>query len=200
MQKIAADVLSIFSLYCGYTTAEWSARWWRWLLSIPRRENPAFDSTGRNCGISQQYPKVFFLCQTVGNSKSPVFRKAIVPRNKTLFLPIINWISISGVDGETDEEINSVAKKKIDAVSDLELKVNGERIKNLHDYRIRSPFFDIILPENNVLYEPPGSRRCVSDGYWIFLKPLQKKITLSSFGACSSGINRIGIVYELVVS
>ena len=200
MNELAAEILSIDSLQYGHTTSEWTIRWWRWLLSIPRIENPAFDSTGNNCGLCQEYPEVFFLCQTIGNSESQAFRKATVPKNKALFMPIINWISISGVDGETVEELNSVAKKKMDAVTDLELKLNGKVVDGLHKYRSCSPVFDIILPENNVLDMVSGSRRCVSDGYWVFLKPVRDNFTLNSFGSCSLGVNRIGIGYELTIS
>lgn len=200
MQELAAEVLSSDSLLGGHTVAEWSVRWWRWLLSMPRMESPAFDLTGRNCSLYQVYPEVYFLCQTIGNSESQVIRNVTIPKNKALFMPIINWISISGVDGETVEELDSVAKKKIDAVTDLELKLDGRHVGGLNKYRSRSRVFDIILPKNNVLDATSGSRRCVSDGYWIFLKPTKKIFTLSSFGSCSSGVNRIGVNYELSVS
>lgn len=200
MQELAAEVLSTNSMLGGHTVTEWTVRWWRWLLSMPRMASPAFDSTGKNCSLYQMYPEVYFLCQTIGNSESQVFRKVTIPKNKALFMPIINWISISGVDGETVEQLDSVAKKKIDAVTDLELKLNGRHVDGLNKYRSRSHVFDVILPENNVLDSTSGSRRCVSDGYWIILKPTKKIFTLSTFGSCSSGVNRIGVSYELLMS
>jgi hypothetical protein len=39
----------------------------------------------------------------------------------------------------------------------------------------------------------------VSDGYWIFLKPLEKDTKLATFGSCSSGENKFGINYEITL-
>jgi hypothetical protein len=199
VHELVAHVLSMDSPNFGHTSTVWTVRWWRWLLSIPRTENPAHDPTGKNSSLFQEYGDVFFLCQTMGNSESCIFRKATVPSGKVLFMPIINWISVSGVDGETPTELSLVAKNKIDAVTDLELKINGKAVEGLYKYRVRSPLFEIKLPENNILGDFRGRRLCVSDGYWIFLKPVKKNITLSSFGACSSGLNRIGVNYQLLI-
>jgi hypothetical protein len=199
MQEEAVDILPLELFHDGCTAREWTIRWWRWLISIPRDQSPAFDSTGCNSDLYQIYPEVFFLCQTVGNSKCQLLRKTMVPRNKLLFMPIINWISISGIDGESVEELNSVAKKKIDSVTDLEFSINGQVVNGLHKYRISAPLFEVIFPKDNVLDVPPGLRRCVSDGYWMFLRPIKENIILSSFGACSSRANKIGITYEIIV-
>jgi len=195
-----ADISNGDPLNLECSNEEWSIRWWRWLLSIPRVHNPALDSTGMKSGVSQENVGVFFLCQTLGNSKTQIFRKASVPRGKTLFMPIINWISVSGIDGDTLQQLNSVAKKKIDAVTDLQLKVNGRAIEDIGRLRIRSPCFDVVLPEDNILGLVSGRRTCVSDGYWVFLKPEGNAMTLRTFGSCSSGVNKIGIAYYLTIS
>lgn len=200
MQESAAEVLPGNASYYGYTTCEWSVRWWRWLLSIPKDNSPVFDTTGKNCGLCQEYTEVFFLCQTLGNSENEIFRKATIPKTKALFMPIINWISISGVDGVTIEELRTVAKNKIDVVTHLEFKVNGRSLSNLYKRRSTSNAFEIILPENNILDTLPGRKWCVSDGYWIFLKPVQNNLILSSFGSCSSGLNKIRVNYILATS
>jgi hypothetical protein len=192
-----AALLSLDRSNFGCTTDEWSIRWWRWLLSIPEANNPAFDSTGKNCGLFQEYQDVFFLCQTLGNSERPIFRKASIPKDKTLFMPVINWVSLSGVDGKTDEELSLAAKKKIDSVTNLKFQLNGIEVGGLSGCRIRSKAFDITLPEKNILNATHGPTRCVSDGYWVFLKPIKENATISTFGCCSSGINRIAISYEL---
>ena len=48
---------------------------------------------------------------------------------KSVFMPIINWISILNVDGQTDEELASVAKKRMDVVSELEVTIDGYPLK-----------------------------------------------------------------------
>ena len=69
----------------------------------------------------------------------------------------------------------------------------------LTGFRIQSPFIDIMLPENNILDISPGITRVISEGYWIFLKPLQRNTSISTFGSCSSGATRIGVDYTIII-
>src|SRR5437588_6824039 len=109
----------------GLTYGQWSARWWQWLLSIPRSKSPAFDPTGHNAGINQYDPNVLFLCQTVDGVKSMDKRTVIMKTGKSILMPLINWVSVSHVDGETDEDLVAVAKKRMDVVSTLEIRISG---------------------------------------------------------------------------
>ena len=177
---------------------EWSMKWWQWLLSIPKSNNPAFDSTGVNANVDQSYPNVFFLCQTYEGVKSIPNRSIRVPAGRSVFMPVINWISILHIDGETDQELASIAKQRMDVVANLELVINGTTInKGLENYRVQSPFFYVTLPKDNILDSSSGSRRCISDGYWVFLTSLEKHTRLSSSGSCSSGVTKIGVNYEI---
>ncbi len=182
----------------GLSYVEWSIKWWQWLLSIPKSNNPALDSTGVNANVNQSDPNVFFLCQTYEGVKSIPNRSIHVPAGRSVFMPVINWISILHIDGETDQELVSTAKQRMDVVANLEIIINGTTInKGLEKYRAQSPFFYVVLPEDNIIEYFPGSRRCVSDGYWVFLKSLEKQTRLSSFGSCSSGVTKIGVNYEI---
>ena len=113
-------------------------------------------------------------------------------------MPIINWVSILDKDGETDDELLYIAKKKMDAVARLEVTINGITLKKgLEKYRAQSPFFNVTLPEENILESPAGHTRLVSDGYWIFLGPLESATELITFGSCSSGVNKFGVNYHV---
>lgn len=202
MESLPISVFPIDSKPYGLTYGEWSARWWQWLLSIPRSKSPAFDTTGNNANLNQYDPNVFFLCQTFDGAK--VIDRTI--RNRTItmkagrsiLIPIINWISVLYVDGEIDQELVSVAKKRMDVVSTLEITIDGLAIKNgLERYRARSPFFDMVFSEDNIFELSAGCKHLVSDGYWIFLRPLEKNTKLATFGSCSSGINKFGISYDI---
>ena len=93
----------------------------------------------------------------------------------SILMPIINWISVSHEDGETDQKLSSVADAKMNVVSRLEVTINGVKLnKGLERYKVRSPIFNMVLPKDNVLNLPSGPRRFVSDGYWLFLTPLEK--------------------------
>jgi hypothetical protein len=173
-------------------------------MSIPRDQNPALDRIGSDVQLNQNNAPVYFLCQTYddqhpGQIEFIPNRSIIIPKIFNLvFMPIINWISILGVDGETDEELLLVAKKRMDVVANLEITADETKVlTRLERYRFPSPFFDLVLPENNLVGIPAGVRRAVSDGYWIIFEPLRRDVHLSSFGSCSSGATKIGVQYNI---
>ena len=60
-----------------------------------------------------------------------------------------------------------------DKVNYLEAKVNDIGIKDLSKYRLQSPLFNFTLPKNNILELPlQTTTQAVSDGNWVFLKPV----------------------------
>ena len=203
MQSTSISLFPIESRPYGLSYGEWSARWWQWLLSVPRSESPAVDASGDNASVNQVDPNVFFLCQTVESiqeGRAARDRTIFMRAGKSVFMPIINWISILNVDGQTDEELASVAKKRMDVVSELEVTIDGVSIKEgLERYRTRSPFFDMIVPEDNIFQLSSGLRRFVADGYWIFLEPIENDIKLTTYGSCSSGVNKFGMNYHITI-
>jgi hypothetical protein len=127
MQPSSISVFPIKSRPYGLSYGGWSAKWWQWLLTIPRSKSPAFDARGDNASLNQNDDNVFFLCQTVESIQeaSPIqYRRIFVRAGQSIFMPIINWVSILYVDGESDEELLSVAKKKMDVVSELNVSNN----------------------------------------------------------------------------
>ncbi|HKG30482.1 MAG TPA: hypothetical protein VKA91_04365 [Nitrososphaeraceae archaeon] len=201
MQSLPISIFPIHSKPFGYTYGEWSAIWWQWLLSIPKSKNPALDSTGANAHINQNYPNVFFLCQTYQEGVPPIPNRTVtVPASRSIFMPIINWISIMHNDGETEQESIEIANKRMDVVASLQISINELTVKNgLEKYRAQSAFFEIALPEDNILALSSGLIRAISDGYWLFFKPLEGDTKISSFGSCSSGATRIGVSYNLSI-
>ena len=181
----------------GITYEEWTSRWWRWILSIPRQENPLLDQNGRNAHTNQDYSEVFFLCQTYEQTSSIPNRSIRIRSGKLIFTPVINWISIMGCDGANDEELLSTAVKRMDIIANLEAVIDGQKIKGLQGFRVLSPFFEFDLPEDNILGLPPGRRRGISDGYWIFVAIQGNEARLTSSGSCSSGATKIGVNYEI---
>ena len=191
-------VFSINSKPYGASYGEWAARWCQWMLTIPKSKNPTLDPEGNNAYINQDNPHVFFLCQTWDNAALIPTRTVNILIGQSIFMPIINWISFPDNQFHDDRGLILSAKKKIDVVENLELVVYGTSIREgLHRYRVRTPVFECLLPEDNVFELEAGKKRVVSDGYWVFLKPLQKSTQLSSFGSCSSGKTKISIKYTI---
>lgn len=201
MKFSSASIYPINSRPYGYSYGEWSAKWWQWLLSIPECSSPALDSSGKNANNNQKYPNVFFLCQTYERAGSIPRRTICLPKDKAIFMPIINWISLLHHDGETEKELLDRARESMNVIGEMEISINGTTMKErLRNFRALSPFFDVELPEGNIVRLSPGGRRAVSDGYWVFLKPLQAGAFLSSFGSCSSGVTKIGVDYEIILA
>ena len=71
----------------GRTFAEWTARWWKWILSVAKTENPLFDGNGRNCANNQTGP-VWFLA---GTFEGPAERSCTIPADKAILSPVINF-------------------------------------------------------------------------------------------------------------
>jgi hypothetical protein len=78
--------------------------------------------------------------------------------------------------------------------------IDGTNVNDLKQYRIKSHAFDVKLPVDNVLGLPAQTTKMVSEGYWIFLKPLKSgECDLYSFGSCLAGRIKIGVSYHLTI-
>jgi hypothetical protein len=164
------DVFTTDSKPYGLTYGEWTARWWQWANSIPKPDNPAVDNTGKNCAIDQNGP-VWFLAGTFGGSAE---RTCTIPSGKAILIPIFNsecsYAEFPALKSESD--LRSCAKSLQDKTTSLEAIVDGMNIQGLEKYRVASPLFNLTFPENNVAGVSPGLTQGVSDGNWLFLKPL----------------------------
>jgi len=189
---------SLGSYPYGTSYAKWTSKWWQWVLSIPVENNPVNDNTGKNCAINQSGP-VWFLAGTLGGV---VERNCSIPSGKAILFPILNH-GCTLADEPTiksEKELLLHAKREMDIISDLEVTVDGSKLKGLQRYRVRSPIFDVILPENSLFGGRPGPTRGAGDGYWLFLEPLVNgNHKIYSFGSCLSGKVNVGVSYDITV-
>lgn len=182
----------------GASYSFWTAKWWQWALALPAESNPVMDATGKNSTINQDGP-VWFLAGTIGGF---VTRYCNIPSGKSILLPILNHggTLADAPSIKSEEELLSRAVSEMDIVSNLEVSVDDLKISNLEKYRIRSPIFDVVLPEKNLFGGIPGPTRGASDGYWLFLKPLTKgDHKIRTFGSCLSGKIKIGVDYAITI-
>ena len=180
----------------GLSYSEWSESWWKWIFDVPKPWSPLADRTGENANVGQSHPHVFYLCQTNEQIGDIPIRKVKVSKNKSFFFPIINWLSVKGVDGENDKELTRAARERMDVVSNLEIIIDGVKLSNeLKTFRVASKVFELNIHENNVFDLPSGNTRAVSDGYWLMVLPRNPIRELSSFGSCSSGTTKIAVRY-----
>jgi hypothetical protein len=155
------------------TYGEWTDRWWQWAYSIPKEMNPAYDDTGKYCSVNQRGPVWFFP----GTYGKPVTRECTVPIGKSILFPILNseCSFAEFPDLKTLEELRICANTLQDQVTQLYASIDGYDIpeKELEKNRLQSPPFYFKLPEDNILDLPANiTTKAVSDGNWVFVKPL----------------------------
>ena len=200
MSKASYNGLELFapdSNPFGRTYAEWTARWWQWVLSMAKTTNPLVDDNGKNCANNQTGP-VWFLAGTL---KGPAERSCTIPADKAILLPVINVeASAAEGDGTVEEELAACVKFEMDQITDMRAMISGTDINELKQYRVQSPLFDVTLPADNVLGLPAQTTKMMSEGYWLFVKPLETgKYDLDSFGSCLAGRIKIGVTYHLTI-
>lgn len=172
----------------NHTYGEWTAKWWQWAYSIPIEVNPAYDDTGKYCSENQRGP-VWFFPGTYGKS---VVRECTVPTGTAILFPILNSECSFAEFPElkTIPDLSICAKTFQDQVTDLYTSIDGQEIPkiDLEKYRTQSPPFNFTLPENNILGLPANTTTsAISDGNWVFVKPLKPgKHAISFMGDVTS--------------
>jgi len=154
----------------GLTYGEWTAKWWQWAYSVPKNVNPSYDNSGRYCSEGQN-GLVWFL---TGSYKHHVDRYCNIPAGKSVLFTILNSeCSFAELPNlKTEQDLRKCAKEMQDSVIQVQAIVDGVNIKGLDKYRLQSPLFNLTLGGNNILGLPAQTTQAVSDGNWVFLKPV----------------------------
>jgi hypothetical protein len=184
---------SINSKPYGRSWAYWAEQWWRWCYAKPN-ENLVSDNLREPYVGCDNFRNVWFLAGTFGGDAS---RKCRIPLGKSLFFPLINDLISFATDPHlrNESELRMYAKADLDETSipPTRANVDGFEIPNIERYRVQTRVFDIALPPRKPNSTEAGSwfssripvtTRAVSDGYWVFLKPLR------------NGLHRIEFVGE----
>jgi len=188
----------------GLTYGEWTANFWKWVISIPQQDNPNQDPTGAKCAINQTNPNVWYLAPTFGGAAD---RTCTITAGKSILFPLLvtecNYLE--NPDLKTESQLLTCAKQGNDlGARTMEATVDGVKLKNLENYRVQSQVFDVTFPKNNVFSVTPDKTKDVSDGFWVFLKPLpigNHEIDFSASQLDPSGVNNYNtqVKYHLVV-
>lgn len=183
----------------GHTWQHWTTRWWQWFLSIPMVESPAMDTTGEKSSVGQADPNVWFLTSTMGIRAERTVR---IPSGKAVLFPVIN-VTISNAEDPTlitDTDMISFVKSHMNDIVEKRANIDGEDLFISERFRVQSPPFNFSFPPNNIFGAQAGPTRGVSDGYWIFLKPLHRGIhSIRTYGSCMSGKIQISTNMKLII-
>jgi hypothetical protein len=183
----------------GLTWANWTSKWWRWLLSIPKEKNPILGNIEDNFYFSQGMMDVIFLAGTLGGLAE---RRCTIPFGKPILFPIINFITsyVEEPNLKSESELITRAKKDMDDIVKKEAVIDGVKVQDVEKYRIQSSVFDLRYPENNVFELAALPTKAISDGYWVFLKPLSAGLhNIHAVGSCSSGKTTVDVTWHLDV-
>ena len=170
VESATPSVYPLDSKPYGVTYPEWTVKWWQWFLAIPQDNHPMNDETGKNCGVNQDNPDVWYLTTT---GSGTVVRTCSIPAGKALLVPIAaNECSYAEFPNlKSEAELRACAVSG-DEVSAIQASIDGVEIKDIRKYRVQSPFFNTTLAENNVFGAPGGPSKAVSDAFVLFLQPL----------------------------
>jgi hypothetical protein len=184
----------------GKSWEEWTALWWKWVLSKPKSDNPGIDETGEKFTTDRSNPYVVFMVGTFGGHSE---RRYVLPAGMAILFPIINFTTSYKEEPQLKSEADLLARAKqdIDDIVNKEAIINGWRLKCLEKYRVQSQVFDLTLPEDNVFGLEHGPTKAVSDGYWVFLKPLPKgNYDIHASGSCSLGKTKVDILWHVLAT
>jgi hypothetical protein len=70
----------------------------------------------------------------------------------------------------TEDDLRACATRDQDLVTEASATLNGSV---LQVHRVQSPLFNFTYPAGNVFGAPVGPTKAVSEGFWVFIKPLQ---------------------------
>lgn len=167
---ISAQVFSKDAEPFGKSYRDWVTEWVQWAYSIPASVHPLTDPGGDYCAIGQR-GKAWFLGTTFGGSAT---RSCTIPAETGVFFPIVSLSCDNvGVDPALDPaSLRDLCASYLEQTV-LEVQLDGKEIKNLNQYRFKSPVFTYSLPDDNLFgYSTGVVYPVIADGYFLMLKPL----------------------------
>ena len=113
-------------------------------------------------------------CGFLQNYWRKKLRTCTVPSGVAILIPPLNseCSTAEFPDLTTEVELRECAKNFQDQLQQIEFVLDGTRFEGSDIPRIKSSLFNVTFPEDNVFGAPTGPTQAVSDGNWVFLKPL----------------------------
>jgi hypothetical protein len=166
----AVEILPPDESWAGATRGEWDARGWQWVVSLPADINPAVDGSGDFCGYGQFGP-VFFL---PGSFATGAATTCVVAEGTAIFASAgaeCSTVEPPPYFGRNEEELRACVTAALDDFSPFRVRINGQEVADLDDYRTTSPPFTLTFPENNVFDVEPGVALAVAESYSFIIAP-----------------------------
>jgi len=181
-------------LVCGQKIEDWIRAWHRWYLGIPDKKHPIFSHLSREYERRQDQnqgklsflelrqselpeeceAKVWFL---TGGYQGAITTRSFIPAgNFYILAPVYSaWASIEEYPSlKSEQQLNDFCAQDVSGAN-IQAELDGHDLST-HHIRIETPF-SVSLHGGNVLGVRVPTRKkktikLVSNGYWIWLKPL----------------------------
>jgi len=187
----------------GITFGAWTVKWWQWAFSIPIHINPLIDQSGQHWNIAQPSSDVWFLVGIVGGHNTTFPHRNIkIEFGRSILFPVLNCEAnpLEYPNLKTDEDLVRHVVDDVNTVVKKEVFINGIR---LNPVRVPSDprIFKLTINEDNAFrITNSGSSYAAADGYWVFLKPLQRgNYSVRFEGSCEFGRLNAGANYEIEI-
>lgn len=165
---INPGVYSTDSAPYGTPYQQWAASWWQWNVNVPTAQHPRENYTPEKCASEQQGP-VWFLADSLSGTEE---RTCAIPAGKSVLVGVLTGACWTGPTLQSDQDVRQCGTEGND-YGVIGATLDGVRIQNLDQYRIDSGFFNITVPEDNIFDDAPGTFRAFTNGFFVFLEPLQ---------------------------
>lgn len=151
---------------------------WIRLLSLPRPDNPATDTTGSKCQVGQTSAGTWFLQSTVGGS---VNRACTIPRGRQIICNVLSCslsdpelpaetLKDSDLEARTRPAIDSVDKSTLSFIVDNQSLISGDEWEA---YKVQTRSSEINYPDNNLFQVQRGLTRFAAYGFYVKLTGLK---------------------------
>jgi hypothetical protein len=193
------QVAPVTETYGGLSYGDWAAAWWQWALQIPAAaDHPFFP--GGNTLLAQSGP-VWFLAGVFGTE----VRNITIPSGIALFFPVINAecsiFEPPPFHGDDPASLATCANTFLDQAENLSAEIDGRKVKNIEQYRVRSPMFTVgPLPDPNILGAPKNTiTQSVDAGVYLLVSPLKPGRHTIHFKGSFAGNGTIDTTYKITV-
>lgn len=195
----AFDYFSSETAPFGISFGEWTIRWWRWALGIPLSISPIVDPSGIHANLNQAGNVRYLAGKPADGDPNVPCRRCAFPYGTAVLFPLINCEAnqLEYPDMREEQLIEDVLNH-MELIAHLRCSINGEVIPAQRVQSDPKIFSLYINPENIFNIPCGGITLAAADGYWIFLKELEKgEYQLEFSGSCSGGIRYSGSKYIL---
>ena len=176
-------------------------------MQFPLSDSPITAHGDTDCSRGQA-GKIWFLAGNFGGAAgepNPTTRRCAIKSGKALFIPLANGLFFAPEDGADVDAVRRGVNVQMDAITELELRVDGVVIADPFAYRASSPpggfalDFGPLLADFGLSTQPDPRDPAVADGYWILLEPLSTGRHEIHIHSANAGSFQLDVKYVLTV-